>query len=303
MCEVDCDFTNDYEWTIDLPYGLRIQDLEAFGRFINETSYCKTKRTKTGKDEKKEESVKTLERKTTVGDNMSKLKNLVLPIIFATYTLLFVLQYFQGDSPSYSGSIKTLTYLIPFLFVWGGSHAPARRKVLLPISVLGIVLLQFPDLSIFLKKWYFTVPWIAHFILAFSLGYSDSDFLANNGRPKSVALNEASEKKAKGFLIYFSKPTMNTKKVSIIGYILGYIEKGFFGINYALACILLSLITTANTLHVLLWGSIYGFSFSVCGFFFHRHLAKPIIKIDKWGFWEMSAGICAMIGVALALGK
>jgi len=233
---------------------------------------------------------------------MSKLKNLVLPLVFVTYAIFFVLQYFQGNSPSYGEAVKTLLYAIPFLFVWGGSHAPMRRKVLLPIAVGGVVLLQFPDLSIFVKSWYFTIPWIAHFILAFSLGYSNTDFLANNGRPKSFAKGECSEKKTKGLRLYFSKPTMETKKVSIIGYILGYIEKGCFGINYALACILLTFITGANLLHVLMWGAIYGFSFSVCGFFFHKYLAKPIIKIDKWGFWEMSAGICAMIGVALALG-
>jgi len=231
---------------------------------------------------------------------MEKSKKLILPIVFLIYTIFLIIQYFTDDTHSISEATKTLMYLIPFLFVWGGSHAPMRRKVLLPIAIGGIVILQFSSVMLLVNKWYFTAPWIAHMILAFSLGYSNSDFLANNGRPKSVALNEASEKKTKGLLPYFSKPTMETKKASFVGHLLGYMEKGFFGINYALACVFLTFITPASFWHMLLWGSIYGFVISAFGFFFHRFLAKPI-KIDKWGFWEMSAGICAMIGVALSL--
>ena len=163
---------------------------------------------------------------------MKKLKNLALPVVFLILTILFIVQYFTGDSPAYGESIKILLFLVPFLFVLGGSHSPVRRKILLLLPILGVVVLQFQDLMIFVNKWYFSVPWLAHFVVALSLGYSDTDFLANEGRPKSVSLNEADKKDTKFLIPYFSRPTIETKDPSFIGYLLGYTEKGFFGIKH-----------------------------------------------------------------------
>jgi len=56
MCEADWDFTDDYEWTMDAPYGLRLEDLEAFSKFCKETGYGTTKRTKTCKNEKRKKT-------------------------------------------------------------------------------------------------------------------------------------------------------------------------------------------------------------------------------------------------------
>ena len=231
---------------------------------------------------------------------MLKLKNLVLPVSFLILTILFVIQFFVGDSPSYGESIKIILFLIPFLFVLGGSHAPVRRKILLLFPILGIILLQFDDLMIFVKQWYLTVPWLGYFIYIISKGYSDTMHLANEGRRKAVTLHEADMDDVKGLRWYYSKPEENFKPKKFYKYLIGYLEVGLTGVSYGTCCTLLALITPASFWHSLLWGSIYGFTFSVLGFVFHKYLAKPI-KMDKWGWWEFSAGIATLIGVALSL--
>lgn len=231
---------------------------------------------------------------------MDTIKKLLLPISILTLAILFIVQYFQGDSPSYGETIKILLFSIPFLFVLGGSHSPLRRKFLILIPVLCIVLLQLPTISVVLRKWYLFVPWAGWFIYYMSRGYSDTMHLANEGQPKSVALNQADEKDTKPFRWYMSQPTMVTKQKSFIGYVFGYIEVGLTGVGYGTICSLLALVTGNPFWHSVLWGSVYGFSFSVLGFVFHKFLAKPI-RMDQWGWWEMSAGIATMISLGLSL--
>jgi hypothetical protein len=228
------------------------------------------------------------------------MKNSILPIIFGIIGGLFAIQLFTGDTPSVQESVKILQYTIPLLFVLGGSHPPISRKYLIFIALCGIIALQFDDYSILYKEWYMTTLFIVWFMYYLSRGYSNTMFLVNIGRPKSVELKEASDKDTRGLRLYPSKPTAITRKPSVWGFVSGYIELGLTGAGYGTICLPLCALSGRSIIPALVWGSVYGAILSIGGFIIHKYYLKPI-TLDKWGAWELSAGIAIMISVAMCV--
>ncbi len=168
--------------------------------------------------------------------------------------------------------MKILIYLIPFMFVLGGSGFPIRRRWLISLNALAVMIYHYPSLNI-----HHAVA-LATCFLAMCLGYSDIAYWANEGVAKNTPHKIGKGKRRRWYI-----------------YLAGYC--GWYVMGFTYFCCFFPLSPTAE---LLVTGSYMALIVPVA-FYSHRLFGRIFKRLDVWGLAEMGMGITTMLGLSFTL--